>query len=216
MSLSEKLSNIQRKIKCNKTQYNKFGNYNYRSCEDILEAVKPLLDGCSLVLRDEVKEIGNIIYVESTAVLGDEKEEIKVSAQAGIDPSRKGMDIAQSFGSSSSYARKYALSGLLLLDDTKDADSTNTHGKEEKAVTYTNTPLQVISGYVEDVVQLDKAEGGDTEAMKLEMAQWCNVPGNHEKFEAITGGHFKNPLDIKTAKNVELAYKRWKKSLINS
>jgi len=119
----KQLAKIQQQLKAPKGQYNKFGNYKYRSCEDILEAVKPLLGECTLTLSDEVKEIGGIPYIEATATLIYEDQVSSVTAQAGVNPNRKGMDIAQSFGSSSSYARKYALAGLFLLDDTKDADT---------------------------------------------------------------------------------------------
>jgi len=131
MNLQQKLVNIQGRLKAPKNQRNNFGKYNYRSCEDILEAVKPLLveEKLTLTISDNVVNDG-IMYVEATAVISDGKEVISVNAQAGIDPNRKGMDIAQSFGSSSSYARKYALNGLFLIDDTKDADATNTHGND--------------------------------------------------------------------------------------
>ena len=132
----DKLVKIQSELKAPKNQRNNFGKYNYRSCEDILEAVKPLLaaEGLLLTISDEIMGQFNtsLAYVEATARISDGNGECVVKAQAGIDPNRKGMDIAQSFGSSSSYARKYALNGLFLIDDTKDADSTNTHGKQEK------------------------------------------------------------------------------------
>jgi hypothetical protein len=123
----EALIKIQAKLKAPKNQFNKFGNYNYRSCEDILEAVKPLLleFECTLTIHDDIKEICGIPYVEATASIQKGDEGRTVTAQAGINPDRKGMDIAQSFGASSSYARKYALNGLFLIDDTKDADATN-------------------------------------------------------------------------------------------
>ena len=117
---------IQKELNVPKNQRNSFGNYNYRSCEDILVALKPLLDKhkASILITDDVKEVAGIPYVEATVVLKAESTEaLSVRAQAGINPNRKGMDIAQSFGSSSSYARKYALAGMFLLDDTKDADS---------------------------------------------------------------------------------------------
>lgn len=128
---------IQSELKAPKNQFNAFGKYKYRSCEDILEAVKPLLlkYGCTLTIHDEVKEVGGIVFIESTASIQKDLEGRSVTAQAGIDPSRKGMDIAQSFGSSSSYSRKYALSGLLLIDDTKDPDSTNDHGGKKEELT---------------------------------------------------------------------------------
>lgn len=130
-----KLTEIQNELKAPKNQYNSFGKYKYRSCEDILEAVKPLLKkhDCTLTITDEVKEVGGMVFVEAVATITDNDGCQVVKAQAGIDPNRKGMDIAQSFGSSSSYARKYALNGLFLIDDTKDADATNDHGKGQTA-----------------------------------------------------------------------------------
>jgi len=129
MTIQEKLLQIQGNLKAPKNQRNNFGKYNYRSCEDILEAVKPLLLNveASLMITDTVTEIAGIPLVEARAVFFDNEGKVEVTAQAGIDPNRKGMDIAQSFGSSSSYARKYALNGLFLIDDTKDSDATNTH-----------------------------------------------------------------------------------------
>jgi len=133
----KELIEIQQELKAPKGQLNKFGNYNYRSAEDILEAVKPLLvkHNALLLITDEVKEVGNYMYVEATAVFQIGENAVSVKAQAGINPTRKGMDISQSFGSSSSYAKKYALGNLLLLDDTKDADS-----KDNSAVNKPSTP----------------------------------------------------------------------------
>tara|TARA_R110002110_G_scaffold107847_9_gene269740 strand:- start:6982 stop:7530 length:549 start_codon:yes stop_codon:yes gene_type:complete len=130
-TLFERLAKIQQELKAPKNQFNKFGNYKYRSCEDIMEAVKPLLNGLVLNLTDEVKEATGYMYIEASAMISDGEKMQVTKAQAGINPERKGMDIAQSFGSSSSYARKYALNGLFLIDDTKDADSTNNHDKKE-------------------------------------------------------------------------------------
>lgn len=130
------LLNIQSELKAPKNQYNSFGKYKYRSTEDILEAVKPLLlkYGCVMIISDSIHEKAGIIFCESLIKFVDKDgKEFFSAASAGIDPNRKGMDIAQSFGSSSSYSRKYALSALFLLDDAKDPDATNTHGKEEKA-----------------------------------------------------------------------------------
>jgi len=136
MSVNECLTLIQFELKAPKNQYNSFGKYKYRNCEDIQEAVKPLLNkyGATLVIQDEVKECLAIPYIESTATFMYCGDSLEVKAQAGIDIHRKGMDVAQCFGASSSYARKYCLTGLFLLDDTKDADATNTHGKDEKPV----------------------------------------------------------------------------------
>lgn len=134
LTLQERLLKVQTELKAPKNQYNSFGKYKYRNQEDILEAVKPLLakHSLNLIVTDEVREMAGLAFIHATAkVFGESSEPVvEVSAQAGIDPNRKGMDIAQSFGSSSSYARKYALNGLFLIDDTKDADSTNTHGQE--------------------------------------------------------------------------------------
>jgi hypothetical protein len=129
------LIKIQAELKAPKNQTNAFGKYKYRSCEDILEAVKPLLAKykCQLVISDAIKEAAGVIYCESRIVFTDGLESITVTACAGIEPNRKGMDIAQSFGASSSYARKYALNGLFLIDDTKDADATNDHKPKEDA-----------------------------------------------------------------------------------
>lgn len=128
---------IQSELKAPKNQYNAFGKYKYRSVEDILEALKPLLlkYECTLTIEDEVKEVGGIVFIESTAAIQKDMEGRAVTAQAGIDINRKGMDVAQSFGSSSSYARKYALNGLFLIDDTKDPDSTNDHGAKKEELT---------------------------------------------------------------------------------
>lgn len=129
--LNKSLIKVQSELKAPKGQYNSFGKYAYRSAEDILEAVKPLLskNGLSMRVTDEVLEVGGMTFINATVVVTDGIDKVYSSAQAGIDPNRKGMDIAQSFGSSSSYARKYALNGMFLIDDTKDADATNTHGK---------------------------------------------------------------------------------------
>ena len=123
---------IQSELKAPKSQYNSFGKYKYRNQEDILEALKPLLSkyGLSLTITDEIKEVGGLVFVEARSILHAPDGSVEAKAQAGIDPNRKGMDIAQSFGSSSSYARKYSLHGLFLIDDgSTDADSTNTHDK---------------------------------------------------------------------------------------
>lgn len=133
--IKEKLSEIQKELKAPKNQFNSFGGYNYRSCEDILEAVKPLLGDCILTISDDIICVGDRIYVKATATLADKEGEISTTAFAREPESRKGSDASQLTGASSSYARKYALAGLLLLDDQKDPDSTNTHGNENKPLT---------------------------------------------------------------------------------
>lgn len=127
MNIYEKLLAIQAELKAPKNQFNKFGGYNYRSCEDILEAVKPLCNAhkCVLVLTDKVVNIGDRYYVEATAALYDAEESgsAKNTAYARESESKKGMDESQITGTASSYARKYALNGLFCIDDTKDADT---------------------------------------------------------------------------------------------
>ena len=129
----DKLMRIQAKLKAPKGQRNTFGNYNYRSCEDILEAVKPLLteEGCTLTLSDEIELIGDRYYIKATATLKSDKEEIQVSAYAREEQAKKGMDSAQVTGATSSYARKYALNGLFCIDDNKDPD-TDEYTKQKK------------------------------------------------------------------------------------
>lgn len=120
------LQEIQKELKVPKGHRNTFGNYNYRNCEDILEAVKPLLGESVLILRDEVVQIGDRYYVKATALFYDKELEEGcefVTAYARESEEKKGMDSAQITGAASSYARKYALNGLFLIDDTKDADT---------------------------------------------------------------------------------------------
>ncbi len=129
---------IQTKLSVPKNQYNSFGKYKYRSQEDILESVKPLLaeTKCTLVITDKIVEVGGRVYVKATATLtNSEKESVKNSAYAREPEVQKGMNDAQITGSVSSYARKYCLNGLFCIDDTKDADVTNKHGKGKESDT---------------------------------------------------------------------------------
>lgn len=128
MNIYEKLSNIQNELKAPKGQFNKFGGYKYRSCEDILEAVKPICKkyGAVLVIADKLENIGDRYYIKAMAELIDIEEEnasICNTAYAREEESKKGMDGSQITGTASSYARKYALNGLFNIDDTKDADT---------------------------------------------------------------------------------------------
>ena len=141
---------IQSELKAPKNQFNSFGKYKYRSAEDILEAVKPLLKkyGCYLTITEETKEIAGYLVLNSKVSISDGEKTIYVEAQAGINPERKGMDIAQSFGSSSSYAKKYALGNLFLLDDTKDADSNKVNepaAKPQMSTDIYNAMLEAIN-----------------------------------------------------------------------
>lgn len=132
-NIYEKLMNVQCELKAPKSQYNSFGKYSYRNCEDILEAVKPInMKYKALVLlTDKVVMVGERYYIEATATFVDIEtgESISVTASAREEETKKGMDGSQVSGASSSYARKYALNGLYNIDDTKDSDTTNTHGK---------------------------------------------------------------------------------------
>lgn len=124
--LINKLNQIQANLKAPKGQYNKFGNYNYRSCEDILEAVKPLLkeSGLILLIKDEIVNMGDRYYVKATCTLYDEEgHSLSTEALAREAQTKKGMDESQITGAASSYARKYALNGLFAIDDNKDADT---------------------------------------------------------------------------------------------
>lgn len=125
MEFIEKIVAIQSELKAPKGQYNSFGKYNYRSCEDILEGVKPLLTkhGLVLTIQDSIDLIGDRFYVKATATITDGKERLSTSAYARESLDKKGMDASQVTGATSSYARKYALNGLLAIDDTKDADT---------------------------------------------------------------------------------------------
>ena len=136
MGIQEKLMNIQYELKCNKSQYNSFGRYAYRSSEDILEAVKPLLYKykATLVINDDIVLIGDRFYVKATSKITDIEtgECVESTAFAREDESQKGMSSAQVTGSVSSYARKYSMNALFAIDDNKDADATNTHDKDIK------------------------------------------------------------------------------------
>ena len=141
---------IQSELKAPKNQFNSFGKYKYRSAEDILEAVKPLLKkyNCYLTITETTQEIAGYLVLNSKVTISDGDDTIYVEAQAGINPERKGMDIAQSFGSSSSYAKKYALGNLFLLDDTKDADSNKVNepiAKPEMTTDIYNIMLEFIN-----------------------------------------------------------------------
>lgn len=134
MGINMKLMAAQTALKAPKDQFNSFGKYKYRSCESVLEALKPILalNQMAIILSDTVKEIGGRVYVEATATLVDVEtgESVSVTASAREEENKKGMDQSQVTGAASSYARKYALSGLFAIDDNKDSDSTNTGEKQ--------------------------------------------------------------------------------------
>lgn len=133
-TFTERVIAVQSQLKAPKNQRNDFGGYNYRNCEDILEAVKPLLkaEGLYLTITDDIVVLGDRFYVKATATLSDGERSLSNQAFAREEATKKGMDGSQVTGAASSYARKYALNGLLAIDDTKDADTLN-NGKDSKA-----------------------------------------------------------------------------------
>lgn len=158
-TLNKKLSDIQKKLDAPKGQFNSFGNYKYRSCEDILGAVKPLLGDLVLTLSDEMVQLGDRYYVKATATLTDGQGSISVSAYARESLDKKGMDSSQITGATSSYARKYALSGLFAIDDTKDADTMDNTTTKSK---------QVMDEHTEK--NLDASLNGD-----VPETGWCSI-----------------------------------------
>jgi len=191
----EKLLNIQNELKAPKSQFNAFGKYKYRNAEDILESVKPLCFKykATLTLSDEIVLIGERHYVKATATLTDiEKPELKIwtTAYAREEESKKGMDGSQVTGASSSYARKYALNGLFNIDDTKDSDSTNTHGKDDKETTtqeVTNEEILKLfalaeqAGYSKDTVFKQAKEKYKKEVENLKKAEYNQLITGYTK-----------------------------------
>lgn len=154
--IMKELIKIQQELKAPKNQFNKFGGYKYRNCESILEAVKPILGECVLTLNDELVNIGDRYYIKATAKLSNGSDTVEVSAYAREEETKKGMDGSQITGTASSYARKYALNGLFLIDDTKDAD-TDEFTKQtkdvskEKAEPKQEPEEELVSGFATDL-----------------------------------------------------------------
>ena len=147
----KELLQIQSELKAPKGQFNAYGKYKYRSCEDILEAVKPILkkNNCTLLLSDSLIYVGERYYIKATATLVNaEGKSVSTEAYAREEETKKGMDASQITGASSSYARKYALNGLLCIDDNKDSDTTNTGD---------NTPAAPVKASKEDSAEVEKA-----------------------------------------------------------
>lgn len=154
----KELIEIQHNLKAPKGQWNNFGKYKYRSCEDILEALKPLLyeHKCELTIADDMVFVGTRIYVKATVTLKNENGEIvSTTAYAREEESKKGMDGSQVTGAASSYARKYALNGMFCIDDTKDSDDTNTDGKDDGLSYNRDTAFQEIDA-AKDTAELSK------------------------------------------------------------
>lgn len=174
MSPSKTLAHIQASVKAPKGQFNSFGKYKYRSAEDIMEAVKPVINslGYHLILTDEIVMIGTRYYLKATAKLTNGVNLYVSEAFAREEESKKGMDGAQVTGAASSYARKYALSGLFALDDTKDADATNTHEDTwETEIKNCKTLNELTELYNQNKTQVD----GDARLKKLFSEQKLKV-----------------------------------------
>tara|TARA_R110000851_G_C12762546_1_gene533239 strand:- start:38 stop:571 length:534 start_codon:yes stop_codon:yes gene_type:complete len=154
------VSDIQQELKAPKNQFNNFGKYNYRNCEDILEGFKKIPSGLVLTVSDDVIEVSGRIYVKSTATLTDGENSISTNAMARESESKKGMDDSQITGTASSYARKYALNGLLCIDDSKDADSMdnsdNKQASKSGSFTLDATAQQWIDAAKQDKAVLDQ------------------------------------------------------------
>ena len=171
MSIYKKLIEVQNKLKVPKSQYNNFGKYNYRNAEDILEAVKPILEnaGATIFIKDSIELIGDRFYVKATVSFVDIESGsvIETSALARESEEKKGMDSAQVTGATSSYARKYALNGLLLIDDTKDNDHDSMHQTDNKEPKKEENKPNYDNKEKEEVIQKIVAKiGNDSERKK--------------------------------------------------
>ena len=173
MSINAVLSDIQRKLQVPKTQYNSFAKFHYRSCEDILEAVKKLLpEGVTLTITDDILMIGDRFYIRATAHLSNGEQGISTHALAREVLEKKGADAAQITGGTSSYARKYALAGLFLIDDSKDADSRD--NKDEPVKRELNLCDRLMSLVVSENLPAETIE---------KMKEWMGVKDFREASE---------------------------------
>ncbi|EKJ8216975.1 ERF family protein [Citrobacter sedlakii] len=180
----ERLAAIQEHLNAPKNQYNSFGKYKYRSCEDILEGVKPLLKGLFLSITDEIVLIGDRYYVKATATITDGENSHSASAIAREEESKKGMDAAQVTGATSSYARKYCLNGLFGIDDSKDAD-TDEHKQQQNAAPPKQqkpspTPEQILKAFTDAA-----AQKASVDELKQAFAKaWKMLEGSDEQHKA--------------------------------
>lgn len=185
MKIVEQLAEVQAKLKAPKGQYNQFGKYNYRSCEDILEAVKPFLkeQGLTLTLSDTIEAVSNRVYVKALATVQNANgESIANQAYAREAETKKGMDDSQITGTASSYARKYALNGLFLIDDTKDADTDQYHEQTQRSAE--KAPIQYIDEIKQTVIMKELHRTGWN---VKEMLAYLGKKFPHDKPDAI--GH---------------------------
>jgi hypothetical protein len=179
----EILQKIQRELKAPKSQVNSFGRYKYRSCEDILEAVKPLLGGAVLTLSDEIVLIGDRHYVKATATIWEGVAKETVTAYAREEADKKGMDAAQITGACSSYARKYALNGLFLIDDTKDADTMD--NTKEKPSNKVETPKKATAEQKIEIRRMMVASQIEDRADQMEFYNFVMTQDTEEKAQAF-------------------------------
>jgi hypothetical protein len=181
MTINDKLATIQTKFKSKKSRFNSFGKYYFRSAEDILEATKPFLLelGVSVTINEKLDDIVGLPIMTSTATITDGKDFMEATAIVGVDLNQKGMNTPQQFGSASSYAKKYALGNLFLIDDTADSDATNDHGKKAtgKFVPKKPTLTSKKDPAYEKAVQY-MAAGGKIEAIKAKYALSQEVEGS--------------------------------------
>ena len=163
-TLNDKLASVQTRFKSKKSRFNSFGKYHFRSAEDILEAIKPFLLELGVTVRidEEYIHTDTLPLLKSTAIISDGDNAIHATSIVGIDLNQKGMNVPQQFGSASSYAKKYALGNLFLIDDTADSDATNTHGKAPKAKNTLTSEKD--PAYIKAVDYIKK--GGKLEAIK--------------------------------------------------
>ncbi|MCP4342597.1 MAG: ERF family protein [Desulfobulbaceae bacterium] len=163
-TLNDKLASIQTRFKSKKSRFNSFGKYNFRSAEDILEAIKPFLLelGVSVRINEEYIHTEMLPLLRSTAIISDGDNAIHATSIVGVDMNQKGMNVPQQFGSASSYAKKYALGNLFLIDDTADSDATNTHGKAPKAKSTLTSEKDPAFNKAVDYIK----KGGKLEAIK--------------------------------------------------
>ena len=178
MKINEKLATIQTKFKSKKSRFNSFGKYNFRSAEDILEATKPFLLelGVTVTINEQILSVDPVPMMQSTASLSDGTNTINATAIVGVDLNQKGMNVPQQFGSASSYAKKYALGNLFLIDDTADSDATNDHGKKKFHPQKPTLTSKKDPAYEKAVQYV--AAGGKIEAIKAKYALSKEVEGS--------------------------------------
>jgi len=167
IELTKKLADVQTKLKAKKYSYNSFGKYYFRKAEDILEGVKPFLlqHNIYVTVSEDLIATDPVPMIKTTATISDGKDAIHATAVVGVDMQQKGMQTAQQFGAASTYAKKYALGNLFLIDDTEDADATNQHGKGVAAKVAAKTKPAITKEQMTKAVEFVKG-GGDVNAIK--------------------------------------------------